>query len=306
MKGLKQYFHNIVEKARNLKPLKIVIFIKNHYLYILIGIIYYWLNCMIFHDIMGLPIGLLIIIYISSIAFSLTPAGEFLFRQLNNVRELYTRKEKEYLMPIFEEVYSEIEKKHPDINPNIGIYISDEMTINACAIGRQTVAVNQGAIETLSREELKGLLAHEFGHIVHGDTKINMLIYFGSGMFSIMLLFIKVVMIGVDLLSQLFDRSKITSIIINIFLFIASIIMICFTFVIEVGIAQNSRVNESKADMFAHEVGFGAELISAFYLMQKTSLSGKDSIAKKIKATHPHIARRIGALEKAEGVEYQG
>jgi Zn-dependent protease with chaperone function len=50
--------------------------------------------------------------------------------------------------------------------------------INAFAAGwapeDAVVAVTRGALERLNREELQGVVAHEFSHIVHGDTRLNM------------------------------------------------------------------------------------------------------------------------------------
>ena len=51
-------------------------------------------------------------------------------------------------------------------------------SINAFAAGCNKtdaiVAVTQGALDRLSREELQGLLAHEFSHLREGDTRLNM------------------------------------------------------------------------------------------------------------------------------------
>jgi len=50
--------------------------------------------------------------------------------------------------------------------------------INAFATGWDesdaVVAVTRGALENLNREELQGLVAHEFSHIREGDTRLNM------------------------------------------------------------------------------------------------------------------------------------
>ena len=291
---------------KNLQPQKILHFLKRHWIHILMSFVYFYLNCILLYRFWDAPIGFTIIIYTLSMAIALSPIGEWIFRKIKNVRDLYTYKEKEYLMPIFDEVFSEVEKEHPKVNQKIGIYIIDEMTINACAIGWRTIAVTQGAIDTLSREQLKGLIAHEFGHIIHGDTIINMIIYLGSGIFTILSLWLSVSMYWIRKLSEMFDRSKVISLFVNILMFIAGILMIFCTFILQTGLAINSRGHEFKADMFAHEIGFGSELISAFYILQKTALQGNDSIAKKLQATHPHIARRIGALEKAQGIEYTG
>src|SRR4029453_7172585 len=35
------------------------------------------------------------------------------------------------------------------------------------------VAVTQGALDTLNRDELQGVIAHEFSHILNGDMRLN-------------------------------------------------------------------------------------------------------------------------------------
>jgi Zn-dependent protease with chaperone function len=50
--------------------------------------------------------------------------------------------------------------------------------INALAAGWQgedaVIVVTRGALERLTRAELQGVVAHEFSHIIHGDTRLNM------------------------------------------------------------------------------------------------------------------------------------
>lgn len=57
------------------------------------------------------------------------------------------------------------------------VYLLDEPGINAFAAGYSTsdavVAVTRGNIDTLSRDQLQGVIAHEFSHILHGDMRIN-------------------------------------------------------------------------------------------------------------------------------------
>jgi Zn-dependent protease with chaperone function len=59
------------------------------------------------------------------------------------------------------------------------VYIlDDEPAINAFAAGLTTsdavVAVTRGTLEKLSRDELQGVMAHEFSHILNGDMRLNM------------------------------------------------------------------------------------------------------------------------------------
>lgn len=58
------------------------------------------------------------------------------------------------------------------------VYLYDESAINAFAAGFKpkdaVIGLTSGAISTLNREELQGVVAHEFSHILHGDMRLNM------------------------------------------------------------------------------------------------------------------------------------
>src|SRR5690606_5887013 len=53
------------------------------------------------------------------------------------------------------------------------VYLLDESGINAFAAGYETgnavLGVTRGAVAHLTREELQGVMAHEFSHILNGD-----------------------------------------------------------------------------------------------------------------------------------------
>ncbi len=78
--------------------------------------------------------------------------------------------------------------------PVPSVYVlREEKAINACAIGgdpeASAVAVTDGALRTLSRDELQGVVAHEFGHLLNGDVKMNMRligVLFGLQMLSLL------------------------------------------------------------------------------------------------------------------------
>ena len=56
--------------------------------------------------------------------------------------------------------------------------LPEERGINAFAAGHSTsdavVAVTAGALRTLSRDELQGVIGHEFSHILNGDMRLNL------------------------------------------------------------------------------------------------------------------------------------
>lgn len=58
------------------------------------------------------------------------------------------------------------------------IYVmTDEPAINAFAAGYTpadaAVTVTQGCLDTLNRDELQGVIAHEFSHVLNGDMRLN-------------------------------------------------------------------------------------------------------------------------------------
>ncbi|MEX1031873.1 MAG: M48 family metallopeptidase [Cellvibrionaceae bacterium] len=57
------------------------------------------------------------------------------------------------------------------------VYLIDDESINAFAAGFQpqdaVIGVTRGCIRLLSRDELQGVIAHEFSHILHGDMRLN-------------------------------------------------------------------------------------------------------------------------------------
>lgn len=57
------------------------------------------------------------------------------------------------------------------------VYLLEQSGINAFAAGLSyddaVIGVTKGAVETFNREELQGVIAHEFSHIFNGDMRLN-------------------------------------------------------------------------------------------------------------------------------------
>ena len=68
--------------------------------------------------------------------------------------------------------------------------LDDEPGLNAFAAGLTTsdavVAVTRGTLEKLNRDELQGVIGHEFSHILNGDMRLNMRL--GALLFGILVL----------------------------------------------------------------------------------------------------------------------
>ncbi len=57
--------------------------------------------------------------------------------------------------------------------------MSDDENPNAYATGRKTVCITKGLL-ALDENEIKGILAHEFGHLSHKDTNVILVIAVGN------------------------------------------------------------------------------------------------------------------------------
>jgi Zn-dependent protease with chaperone function len=58
------------------------------------------------------------------------------------------------------------------------VYVLEDKAINAFAAGYgphdAVIGITRGAIELLNRDELQGVIAHEFSHILNGDMRLNL------------------------------------------------------------------------------------------------------------------------------------
>ena len=205
---------------------------------------------------------------------------------------------------MFDEVVQSAKEVNPNLNSNIQLYIMDGMYVNAFAIGRATIAITRGAIETFTADELKGILAHELGHMTHGHTKALLLSVIGNFFFSVIVWILRLILNIVQLASNIGARFNIIGIVLAIMTFVFRVLVDVTVFVFinlsEVILALNSRSNEIEADTFAFEIGYGRELISGMYLLQKMTMNTKLSLSEKMKASHPHMADRITHLEQLE------
>ena len=242
-----------------------------------------------------------VVLYTISIAVALT-CGEFVQKLLNGVRPPETSREKDYLLPLFNDVYEDAKELYSDL-PRIKIFIIDNLSVNAFALGTHTVAVTQGAINTFSIEELQGIIAHEIALIYYGDTKSKMLNEIGNGLFSIYVLFVDLFLKVLDLFFIDLDDpdTKDTSTLFRaLFLCLRLIINLSVMVTLFLGnvlLSGNERKNELRADRFAHSIGHDEGLKNALYLLQKMSLGENMRFIDRMQQNHPRISKRIETLE---------
>jgi len=278
-------------------------FLRSNILYIL-WFIFYILFAWLLLGATLIGFAIVVIIYGVSIVIALSPIGEGLLRLIENCREPATEEERRYLMPLFEEVFESAKEINPKLSSKMKLYIMDAMYVNAFAIGRHTIAITRGAISTFTADELKGILAHELGHMNFGHTKALLLSVIGNMFFSLIVWFLRLILRFLQFIANLVSEFNLSAIIFSIIIFIMQWVVEITTFLFinlnQITLALNSRYNETQADTFAYEMGYGRELIASMYILQKISMNADVTIFERLKSSHPHIAQRIGHLERLE------
>ncbi len=282
-------------------------FFKSNWAYLIWFIFYFsvaviTVGCFVHNT--WLSILITALIYGGCIGLALSPIGESVVRLMEGANPILTQEDKDYLLPLFEEVYEEAKNFSPNINKDIKLYITDSMSVNAFAVGRKTVAVTRGAISAFTKDELKGVLAHELGHMANGDTKALLIKLVGNGFFSLIILVLRLILNIIHIIPTVLGRKNI---IILTYGFIAFLAKVLFEIVIfatiffgDVIIALNSRYSEYLADEYAYLIGFGDDLKNALYLLSKISLPRKISLTERLKSSHPYISARIERLENLQ------
>ena len=225
--------------------------------------------------------------------------GDIILRTLESARPVETEEEKEYLIPLFEELCQEVQEAFPKM-PKTKLFIIDNQTVNAQAIGRRTVAVTQGAIRTFSRENLKAIIAHEMGHIYNGNTTAILLNTIGNGFFSIVVMLFRLFLLVLDFLQIPFERKTkgLIHILLDFVSWIVTSLEFVFLFIGSIILMGNSRDTEYKGDIFAYQAGYGVELKEALYMLQKMTLTDQLKIIERMQASHPRVSRRIMKVEQ--------
>jgi Zn-dependent protease with chaperone function len=184
------------------------------------------------------------------------------------------------------------------------VYVMDnEAGINAFAAGHSTsdaaISVTRGCMKLLSRDELQGVIAHEFSHILNGDMRLNLRLM--GLVFGILCLTV----IGRILIRA--QKSKLLLPVIGVFLIIIGWAGVFFGRLIQAAV---SRQREALADAAAvqftrNPAGLEGALkkilihgsrIDSPHAEEASHLFFANGLDTSIFATHPLLTDRIRAL----------
>ncbi len=245
-------------------------------------------------------------IYLISIVIALSPVGEALMRWQNGCKKITDSEILARIEPLFNEVFENASRNNPELNQKIDIYICDEEEPNAFAAGRKTICITKGLLE-LSDDEIKGIIAHEFGHIEHKDTDVILIVTVGNMLVTTILTVIGFIVRVFNMIVAFFASiamsergafvtgfltSKFNAFVSLLFGAIAWLwtklgVIICI---------RSARNQEYEADAYAYEIGFGKQLIRSLSRFAATEPKNKKSIWAMLSATHPENSLRIEKL----------
>ncbi|GAB3104243.1 M48 family metallopeptidase [Lysobacter terrae] len=190
--------------------------------------------------------------------------------------------------------------------------LEHEAAINAFAAGYSpsdaVVAVTRGALERLNRDELQGVIAHEFSHILNGDMRLNIRLI--GVLFGILMLAIigrKVLELGRGR-----DRNAGAILVAALIAMVVGYIGLFFGRLIKAGVSRSrERLADASAVQFTRQTaGLAGALKKIGGIDEGSKLSHRGD-AEEIShmlfgdgvglrswfATHPPLLERIQALE---------
>lgn len=245
-------------------------------------------------------------IYIVSLMIALSPIGEWILRLQNGCRKLTRREDIERLEPIFREVYAKAKQANPELPNDIKMFISDSKEPNAFATGRKTVCVTKGLLN-YSDEQIKGVLAHEFGHLAHKDTDSILVVAVGNMVVSAIFVVIRVcanIFMGIgQFMTAIMSRSiggVIASIFVGIGRAIADLLLVLVMRAwTQIGVwlcMYSSRKNEFAADEYSFNCGYGDYLCQV--LESFGNGGGANGLFAALASSHPNTDQRIAKLQE--------
>jgi Zn-dependent protease with chaperone function len=200
--------------------------------------------------------------------------------------------------------------------PTPSLYIIPEEGINAFAAGKTTdsaiVAITQGALENFNRTELAGVIAHEIGHIVNQDIKLN--IQISAFVFGFTALFFVARFVFYSALHnrRMDGRAKLVMFVVAAVIAIIGVLTVWFGRILQ---AAMSRQREYLADASAVQfTRYPEGLVQAFQVLENGGKSTKVEhpasqeyahammfgVGGELFATHPPLQERIKRIQNRE------
>ena len=243
-------------------------------------------------------------VYIASLMIALSPIGEWILRMQAGCKKITDPNVISRLEPIFREVYMKAKQANPELPENIKMFISGDNEPNAFATGRRTVCVTAGLLR-YSDEQIKGVLAHEFGHLAHKDTDLILVVSVGNLVVTVIFVIIRLfanIFMWIGQLITAMAGKGIGGLIATMFVALSRVIadlilVLLMRLWTQIGVwlcMYSSRKNEYEADEYAFNCGYGNQLCEV--LESFGSGQGSKGLFASLASSHPKTADRVARL----------
>jgi heat shock protein HtpX len=242
-------------------------------------------------------------IYVISVLVSISPVGEYFLCLMAGGRPIKRTDMLLKMKPILEVVYEVAKEKTPSLPKNIRLWMINDPTPNAFAIGRKTICVTEGVFD-LPDNVVVGFIAHEIGHLAKKHSVILLIIGGANVFITGFIMILKIIswmIAGIGALTAILNRSCLSGCFIGIFSAIAVAAVWLWARFCMIFVKWSMRANEYAADKYTFEIGFGYEL--ALALDTNFAREPTNTFIKALYATHPPTDDRIARLQQM-GVNY--
>ena len=252
-----------------------------------------------------------IVLYSVSLLIALSPIGEWILRLQTGCKKIQNDEQRNFIEPIFREVYDKARAQDPSISDKVKIYMNHDEAPNAFATGRKTICVTEGML-SMPVEQIKATLGHEFGHLAHKDTDLILVVAVGNLIVSAFILLFR---LAIDLVHLLFVFSSVFvggsdgafgALISTVYHLAMTAVVVGLTWIwTKIGVLlvmKSSRANEYEADEFSFRLGYGNELCA---LLDSFSGTNANGLFANLVSSHPDKDDRIARLQEL-GATYRG
>lgn len=245
---------------------------------------------------------------ITIVMLALTPIGDSVAAQCLPVRRQSLR-ESQRIDAALERVKQEYQKQY-NRTRKIKVHVMDLPNINGMAFGRNSVAVSKGLLNVAMDDELAAILAHEIGHLHHGDGLLNLAML----VVSWPTVFLNRLVTNIFFSSDDDKSSKKSDdgtglmfflcfgvLAIAIFFMYFAILWALSFPVLWLMRSLDSAIEwpiEYKADRFAVSLGLGQALVSILEQVEGEDIRAKFGFLQKYVYSHPPTALRIDKIER--------
>ena len=237
-------------------------------------------------------IGIAVNIVVTLIALS--PIGEAYVRMKEKVERVDRTPDTAGVYMIFDEVYAEAKNQSKFVGNKIKLYYKDTDEVNAYALGHRTVIITRGLINNMDADMIRGVLAHEFGHIASGDSDLKLGISVSNGILWLATIaFNLIIVLIAGLVAILSEKAGNWLSVLGI-----TIVTLIYTIWVKLGmllVNATSRKDEYAADAFAVDCGYGNHLYAALDALD--GVKTKSSFFSLLASTHPDTVDRLKAIQ---------